>query len=121
MIIANIYSNSTVFDFNMKKLPVLFDIITVCVIAVSKQDKMFVGNRFLIISGIYMVFITLLQGLCIKGNMMYSVSPLQALPQIFFTETIKRYDYIFTIYYINNITNYSTSRRKTSCSFSNKC
>lgn len=100
--VANIYSNSTVFDFNMKKLPVLFDIITVCVIAVNKQDKMFVGNRFLIISGIYMVFITLLQGLCIKGNMLYRVSPLHALVQTLYTGTIARFDYIFTIYYTLN-------------------
>ncbi|MBQ5312511.1 MAG: hypothetical protein J6J58_04735 [Oscillospiraceae bacterium] len=46
-----------------------------------------------------MIVITILQGLCVSGNMLYSISPLQALPQIFFTETIKRYDYIFTIYY----------------------
>ncbi|MBQ6928802.1 MAG: hypothetical protein IJN27_00645 [Oscillospiraceae bacterium] len=46
--------------------------------------------------------ITLLQGLCIKGNLLYSLSPLQALVQIFSGEVVKRYDYFFAVMFTVN-------------------
>ncbi|MBE6887383.1 MAG: hypothetical protein E7484_03065 [Ruminococcaceae bacterium] len=100
--VANIYSNSIGFGFSIAKMPVLFDIITICVIADNKKNRMYAGKRFLLFAGCYMFFITLLQGLCIRGNILYSVSPLQALVQTIYTDTIVRYDYIFTIYYTLN-------------------
>ena len=52
-----------------------------------------------IISGVLFAFgITVLQGLCIRGNVLYNISPLQALIQVFSTKTIMRFDYIFTIW-----------------------
>lgn len=45
----------------------------------------------------FIVSVTLLQGLCIKGNMMYSITPLQSLFQIYSGNTIKRIDYYLAI------------------------
>ena len=97
--VANIYSNSQSFYFNIEKLFVFFDIFTISVIVKDKKQRIYVQKNYTALVSLFMIVITILQGLCVSGNLLYSVSPLQALPQIFFTETIKRYDYIFTIYY----------------------
>ena len=44
------------------------------------------------------VALTLLQGLAVKGNMMYSITPLQAISQIISGTTVRRFDYIITIF-----------------------
>ena len=48
-------------------------------------------------SAVFIVSIKLLQGLCIKGNMMYSITPLQSLFQIYSGNTIKRIDYYLAV------------------------
>ncbi|MBQ6896032.1 MAG: hypothetical protein IJN69_02350 [Oscillospiraceae bacterium] len=44
------------------------------------------------------IAVTLLQGFAVKGNMMYSITPLQAISQIISGTTVRRFDYIITIF-----------------------
>lgn len=100
--VINIYSNSQNFDFDCRKLAVMFDIITISAVLTDKRQKYIANNAYLLTASAYFVFVTLVQGLCIGGNMLYSISPLQSLMQIASTATIRRFDYIFTIYHAFN-------------------
>lgn len=98
----HVYANSLSFDFSYHKLFVFFDIITIAVIAESKNDRKYAQVRYLLASAVVFIAITLLQGMCVGGNMLYSISPLQSLMQVFTGDTVKRYDYILTIYQTMN-------------------
>lgn len=97
--VANIYSNSINFDFSPSKLFVFFDILTIATLIKDTKQRISTQINYLVLMALFMFTITILQGMCVSGNILYSISPLQSLAQIFFTETIKRYDYVFTIYY----------------------
>lgn len=95
--ILNLYSNSTQIVFSWSKLYMFFDVITLAVIIKEKNKRLYVQKRYMICSLCFIVSVTLLQGLCIKGNMMYSITPLQSLFQIYSGNTIKRIDYYLAI------------------------
>lgn len=97
--IANIYSNSTQFVFAPEKLVAFFEIFTISLIVKDKSSRMYAQSRYIFLSAGFMAVVTLLQGLCVSGDMLYSVSPLHALAQTFYTPTVKRFDYILSIYY----------------------
>ena len=94
---ANIYSNGTEVVFSLSKIYVFFDIFTLTVIVNSTKERVYVQKRYMLYSAVFIVAITLLQGLCIKGNMMYSITPLQSLFQIYSGNTIKRIDYYLAV------------------------
>lgn len=95
--VANIYSNGTEVVFSLSKIYVFFDIFTLTVIVNSTKERVYVQKRYMLYSAVFIVAITLLQGLCIKGNMMYSITPLQSLFQIYSGNTVKRVDYYLAI------------------------
>lgn len=94
--VANIYTE-TAFDFKYNKLFVFFNILPIYIIAEDKKKEFSAQKSYLLLSFAVIAFITVLQGLCINGNMLYRLSPLQALVQIFYTDTVARFDYCFTI------------------------
>ena len=96
--IINLYSNSLAFEFSVDKLYMFFDIFTIAVISEDRKQCKSAQIKYLTSAAGVFILITLLQGLCVNGNLMYSISSLQSLMQIFTGETIKRYDYIITIY-----------------------
>ena len=99
---ANIYSNYVSIRGNYDTVFVFFDVFTIAVILKDKKDRRQVQKRFLSISAVVFAAVTLLQGLCIKGDLLYSISPLQSLVQVFSGETVKRYDYVFNILFTIN-------------------
>lgn len=100
--VMNIYSNSTTFGFSPSKLFIFFDIITIALLCSQKQQRLYIQKRYLALSAGYILLITLLEGLSVSGNMMYSLSPLQAIMQIFTAKTVKRFDFAITVYFILN-------------------
>ena len=96
--VANIYANDISVNLNTEKLFVFFDFIAIYFLIDEKKQRTKTTGVY-IISGVLFAFgITVLQGLCIRGNVLYNISPLQALIQVFSTKTIMRFDYIFTIW-----------------------
>ena len=95
--VANIYSNSTEVVFSLSKIYIFFDIFTLAVIVNNTKERIYAQKRYMLYSVVFIVAITLLQGLCIKGNAMYSITPLQSLFQIYSGNTIKRIDYYLAV------------------------
>lgn len=96
--VANIYANSTDFSFSVQKIFVFFDILTIIFLCDNPKERLYAQKRYIIITSLCMIVIALLEGFCISGNMMYSISPLQALMQIFGSKTVKRFDFFVTLY-----------------------
>ena len=99
---ANIYSVNSLSVIYPDTMFVFSDVFTIALIIKDKKEKALVQHSFLLITLTVLVGITLLQGLCIKGDLLYSISPLQSLVQIFSGKTVKRYDYIFNILFTIN-------------------
>lgn len=96
--VANLYTNSTDFAFSAQKLFIFFDILTIIFLCDNKKDRLYAQKRYIIITSLCMIAVVLTEGFCISGNMMYSISPLQALMQIFGGKTVKRFDFFVTLY-----------------------
>ena len=100
--ITNITLTDMSVSFSVDKIWLFFDIVTIKLLVRDRTERFIVQSRFLGISVGFMVFTTIIQGLCVKGDLLYSLSPLQVLVQIISGKTIKRYDYIFTILFTTN-------------------
>lgn len=96
--VINLYSNELTFNFEPQKLFVFFDVVTISVLTEKGKNRINCHKKYLFISVMLMLLFTVVQGMCVKGNMLYSLSPLQALTQIFSTQTVKRFDYVFTVF-----------------------
>ena len=116
MNVSNLYSNELLFLFNPRKLFMLFDVISIYIIIDDKHIKFKTYRKYILISAVFLSLITILQGMCIGGNVLYRISPLQALIQIISSKTILRYGYLFTIWsainYFGAIMLYSWSIKK---------
>ncbi len=95
--VANIYTNNTDFIFSFSKTYIFFDVITLAAVLQERKQRVYAQKRYMVLSTMFIVTVTLIQGLCVRGNMLYSVSPLQSLFQVYSGNTIKRYDYLFAI------------------------
>ncbi len=100
--VTNIYKNSLTVEFSPYKLFCFADIFTIMFIVKNKRQLRYIQFKYTLLATMAFVFITILQGLCIDGNILYSISPLQALMQIYTGETIKRYDYIIAVFQTMN-------------------
>ena len=100
--VANIYANELNVNFSIGKLFIYFDILTVLILLKDDKRKLQITNKFVVITTIVFIFLTVVQGMSVKGNLMYILSPLQTLSQIFSTSNIRRYDYIFTAFFLIN-------------------
>ena len=96
--VINIYSNDMNIRFSFYKMFVFFDIFTIAAITPKGKHRIKAQKKYINITATAFVFITILQGLSVKGNLMYSISPLQSLSQIFTGTTIRRFDYTITIF-----------------------
>ncbi|MBQ7816772.1 MAG: hypothetical protein IJ339_05415 [Oscillospiraceae bacterium] len=96
--VINLYSNELKFNFEPQKLFAFFDVITLSMLTARGKKRINCHKKYLFISVTLMLLFTVVQGMCIKGNILYSLSPLQALTQIFSTQTVKRFDYVFTVF-----------------------
>jgi len=111
----NLYATDLSVEFSLSKLTIYTDII-ILMSVIRKEEKCHAGRQLLVLSTIFLTVTTFMQGMCIGGELLYSLSPLQSLVQIFMGETIKRYDFIlnilFTINYfgavIFNVTSFKT-------------
>lgn len=99
---SNICSVNSDFIFSLQKLFVFFDVFTISVALYDKNRKWQIQKRFVAVSTAVFILISFFQGFCIKGDMLYSISPLQSLLQIFSGNTVKRYDYIFNLFFAFN-------------------
>jgi len=101
-----LYSTDLSIDFSLSKIIIYPDII-ILLFMTKKEDRLFAGKYLLLISTLFVVTVIIMQGLCIGGELLYSISPLQSLVQIFTGTTIKRYDFIlnflFTINYFGAV------------------
>ena len=95
--VLNLYMTYTWVDFSCQKIFVFFDMLTISLIIKDRNSKLMVQKNYLIISSCLFMLITVIQGLCIRGELLYSLSPLQSIVHIISSNTIKRCDYIFTI------------------------
>lgn len=100
--IVNLYSVNADFNFNFSKLTIFFDIFTISIVSEDKISKWKNQKSFIFISTAVFAAITLFQGFCIKGDLLYSLSPLQSVLQILSGNTIKRYDYVFNLFFTFN-------------------
>lgn len=100
--IANIYSTDTSVRFSVYKLFIFFDVISLTILSDNRKDRLFVQKRFLALSVVIFIVITVVQGLSAGGDLLYSLSPLQTLVQIFYGKTIKRFDFALLIFFTIN-------------------
>ena len=100
--VINIHSTGKTFEFSADKLFLFFDVFTISAISSDKKTKFRIQKRYIVISSVVFIFISILQGLSIKGELLYSLSPLQSLIQIFSGNTVRRYDYIFNLFFTFN-------------------
>lgn len=112
----NIYSLNNTFEFSAGKLFWFFDVFTISVMTENTKAKKSSQKQYIALSTAVFMIITVIQGLNIKGNLLYSLSPLQSLMQIFSGTTVKRYDYIFNLFftfdYLGAIIMYSAALKK---------
>ena len=94
----NLYSNDISFSFKYNKLPIFWELLAIPTFFEDKNDRINSSKKYVIITTSFMIIATLLQGLCVQGNILYSAPPLQSIMQIFTTETVRRFDYILTIF-----------------------
>ena len=94
---ANIYANDTDINFSVSKLNMFYDVLTLAVIVPKGKLRIYAQKRFLCISVAFIIFTIIFQGLCISGDMLYSISPLHGIFQIYSGNTIKRFDYFLAI------------------------
>ena len=113
---VNIYTIDNEFNLSFEKIFVLFDVFTISVISENKMSKWKNQKKYIVLCVLAFAGIILVQGLCIKGELLYSLSPLQAVLQILSGKTVKRYDYLMNLFFIFNyfgaIVLYSTAVRK---------
>ena len=100
--VINIYSNCISFEFSSDKLFYCLDIFYVYILVDDKKKRISCQKIYLLATAIFMIAITLIQGLTVSGNILYSLSPLQSLMQIVTTHTVKRFDYIFAVFFTFN-------------------
>ena len=95
---VNIYSHNPKYSINLYDITFFDWIIPVSIILKEKGEKAkpHVYKTIFLICGVFIV-VAIMQGLCIRGNSLYSLSPLQALFQISTSKLIKRYTYIYTL------------------------
>lgn len=98
----NIYANDVGFKFSLKKMTIWPELLPVAFIIPKGKLRLKSQQKYLYITAAFFVFITLLQGLCVRGNMLYSLTPLQSLMQIFSSDTVKRFDYLLAVFYSIN-------------------
>lgn len=96
--IMNLYCNDISFSFKYNKLPIFWELLAIPMFFDNKKDRINSSKKYIIITTSFMIIATLLQGLCVQGNMLYSAPPLQSIMQIFTTDTVRRFDYILTIF-----------------------
>ena len=96
--VGNIYSNDISILFSGYKLHIFFDIFTIAAVTPTGKIRKNAQKIYLFTAATMCVALTLLQGLAVKGNMMYSITPLQAISQIISGTTVRRFDYIITIF-----------------------
>ncbi len=94
----NLYCNKTDFNFEYNKLPIFWEIIAIPMFFNNKSERISSSKKYILVSTCIIIATTILQGLCVQGNMLYSVSPLQSLMQVFTTDTVRRFDYIITMF-----------------------
>lgn len=95
--VINLYSTSTDIRLDINKFIFFDEIIIINLLFENSIKRIKYGVKFLLSTVSIIAFFTLLQGFCIKGNVLYSILPLQSLMQIFSGNTIKRYDYILSL------------------------
>lgn len=95
--VINIYSTSLNIELIKSKFTFFDEIIIINLLVKDRIEKKKCAVSFLCIIGTIILFYTLLQGLCISGNILYSLLPLQSLTQIFSGTTIKKFDYIISV------------------------
>lgn len=100
--VVNLYSTNLEFNFSFSKLFLFFDILSLTALTNNASDRLYTIKNYLLLSLVVFQLITLFQGLCVGGNMLYSTTPLQSLIQVFSGKTVKRYDFIFTIFFLIN-------------------
>ncbi|MEG2192878.1 MAG: hypothetical protein RRX95_06350 [Oscillospiraceae bacterium] len=54
--------------------------------------------KFIIFSTLFFIVVTIFNGMCLEGNILYSLTPLQSIFQFTDSSLIKRYDHIFTLF-----------------------
>ncbi|MEG3029925.1 MAG: hypothetical protein RR827_05955 [Oscillospiraceae bacterium] len=94
--VMNLYATSLEVSFKPNKL-IFFNEIIIINLLVEEDKKLKIDLNFLWSGVGGVALFTLLQGLCIGGDMLYSISPLQGLMQIFSGRTIKRFDYYIAL------------------------
>ena len=94
--VINIYNIDADFTLSCYGVYLFFDALPLSVL-IPKGGRTASQNKYIVLSATAMVLLTLLQGLCIRGQLLYTLTPIQALFQIFSGKTVKRIDYLFTI------------------------
>lgn len=94
---GNLYAANSGIMFDFKQIYIMDELLMLNILLIDnkKQFKKSAFQAVYICFTIFFIF-TMLQGLILRGNTLYSISPLQAIAQISYNLTIKRYDYIFT-------------------------
>ena len=114
---ANIYANDQKVIFSVSKLYMFLDFFALAVIIPKGKIRVYVQKKYLWVSAGFIIFTIVFQGLSVNGNVMYSISPLQGLFQIYSGNTIKRFDYylaiIQTINYFAAVILYTEALKKT--------
>lgn len=95
--VSNIYANDVSFSFSVSELFLFADLLTLAALIPKGKGRIYAQNRYIAFSALFILCTTLLQGLCVRGDLLYSISPLQSLFQIYSGNTIKRFDYFMAI------------------------
>ncbi len=97
---VNIYIQDRMLLLNVNIIKVYDWVIPLAILYKNEKCNNKKCYSFLFLNSIILVFISIFRGLCIRGEILYSYSPLHSIFTISKGETIQRFDYIFTVFLI---------------------
>ncbi len=97
---VNIYVQEKIVLLNINIIKVYDWVIPLCLLEKEKKTNKSKIYKFIITNGILLMFISVFRGFSIRGNSLYSLSPLHSLFSISKGITIQRFDYLFTLFLI---------------------
>ncbi len=97
---VNLYTQEKNLLLNTNAIKIYEWIIPLIFLYKKEKNNDFKINKFIIFNGFLLVFISVFSGLAIRGDVLYSYSPLHSLFLVTRGVTIQRFDYVLTIFLV---------------------
>ncbi len=100
IVAVNIYTQPQNYYLSLRYIQVFDWVIPLCILYDEKKEDKKKIFTFIIINALALITISILTGLILRGDILYSLSPLHSLFTISKGVIIQRYDYLFTVFLI---------------------